>query len=58
MAALEVYNLDKSVAMLDRKREYRISWFTYTLDKKPSMTYLELLTHAQMYSHVEKADHT
>lgn len=44
LVMLEVYNLDQSVAMLAMKRGFHTSYFTCSMDKKHSRSYLELLT--------------
>lgn len=43
-AALEIYHLDESMAILAIKRGLCTSCFTYFLDKKHPKSYLELLT--------------
>lgn len=48
-ATFEVYHLDNSMATLVLKRGLRLSRFSYSLDKKPSNSYVELLSHAQKY---------
>ena len=55
-AALEVYNLEDSVATLALKRGLRPSRFAYSFDKKPLSSYVELLAGAQKYIRADEAD--
>lgn len=54
VAMLEVYNLDKSMAMIAKKRGLRTSRFTYSLDKANPKSYSEMLVHAQNYIHMDE----
>lgn len=54
VATLEIYNLDKSVAMLVMKRGLRPFKFTCLLDKIYYKSYLELLVHTQKYILIEE----
>lgn len=56
--ALEVYHLDDAMATLALKRGLRLSRFTYSLDKRLSSSYAELLSCMQKYIHADEVDFT
>lgn len=54
VAILEVYHLDNSLAMLVLKWGLPPSRLTYSLDKIPAKSYLEVLADAKKYIHADK----
>lgn len=53
--ALEVYNLDHVVTMTVMKSELQSCPFLFSLKKRESIDFSEILTRAEKYMHTEEA---